>query len=568
MEYYESLFERPPAILETYPYCIGIAECPRTLFFDSNDSLDKSLIAKITCDVLKQHFGIECPLRIEVVAEIPRDLVVVYLSCAVVSHDLRVRIEFRNLFDGETCSLCAYKNLCEMQQHEVIHATYTPRENVANSVKRLKSNRNDDIPQSTSYDTLLNSLQIVNVEQYKASDSERSSHILDMFQRQILQEDMRDQYIRCVGLPLKLEMYSLKCTSLLNRNIPYVVHVGGCVVGKPLGIESETLIYYVVVVKIGEHTVPLYELVSGEDGWNSIESNMTFAFLTYRTFAIRKTKRWPIFKVVVTDWSWVLMHYVVNDTNGMNFEEYLHMCFEAISRNKPIPSSYVILHSCCSHFAKTVKTHFENEKHSTVRKVTFAITCIKLMIVSREIAEIVRVFKVLMKGLTSPHSADVIRVEEELKNLSTPGIDVEWNEETEIGGNRHYFEERDANYKLFSEEPFFEKSKFYELFRMILDGIEVSHPEENVDSPLFWPEMKDYVMEKLMPYVCIWTGILIAKVEGLPNRLSNAPIETYFHQTKLDTLDSQTRFKLGLFLEERQNFMESTVSMIKAERIM
>lgn len=129
----------------------------------------------------------------------------------------------------------------------------------------------------------------------------------------------------------------------------------GSVVHKPRDIYCKRIMYYAIVVKKSESIIPIAEMITSEHDIASI----SILLKKYRQFAEVNRRKWPLFKVVVVDWSWALINSLMNEWNRCDITEYLERVYSSLDNGSPIEDTLLIVHTCCAHFMKPVSSYIQ-----------------------------------------------------------------------------------------------------------------------------------------------------------------------------------------------------------------
>lgn len=65
---------------------------------------------------------------------------------------------------------------------------------------------------------------------------------------------------------------------------------------------------------------------------------------TFCHFLQSKHFTWPLFSVVVVEWSWALINAIINEWNKITLSEYLEDVYIALNKKKNLRSNLIIVH--------------------------------------------------------------------------------------------------------------------------------------------------------------------------------------------------------------------------------
>ena len=93
----------------------------------------------------------------------------------------------------------------------------------------------------------------------------------------------------------------LECKGLIDCEKIWVLHLDatGSVVREPDGEECKRILYYALVARFMNSTIPLAEFISSEHDTTSISHFLK----DYRKFVVQGGYKWPTLTVFVVDWS-------------------------------------------------------------------------------------------------------------------------------------------------------------------------------------------------------------------------------------------------------------------------
>lgn len=102
------------------------------------------------------------------------------------------------------------------------------------------------------------------------------------------------------GLPLYVIMYSQSQLDIIDIN-DQIVHFDatGSVIRKLKDIYCKRIMYYAMVIKKSESIISIVEMIIS----NHDIPLISIFLKRYRQFVEINQRKWPLFKVVVVDWS-------------------------------------------------------------------------------------------------------------------------------------------------------------------------------------------------------------------------------------------------------------------------
>lgn len=112
--------------------------------------------------------------------------------------------------------------------------------------------------------------------------------------------------------------------------------------------------------------------------------------------------------------------------------------------------------------------------------------------------------------------------------------------------------------KIFSASPFFRRYNYK--YVHLKQRIEES---DDITNKYYSPEIAEYVTYKLMPFVPMWSSILLSQIVSNVARLSNAYVESYFNVVKNGILQKDVNLKIGRFINKMKNYKCSLIAEAK-----
>uniref|UniRef100_V5G888 NOF-FB transposable element associated protein n=1 Tax=Anoplophora glabripennis TaxID=217634 RepID=V5G888_ANOGL len=205
----------------------------------------------------------------------------------------------------------------------------------------------------------------------------------------IKMQEEHGEYIKEVCTPFLVKIYSQQQFDVLEKqasleNVPVIYFdATGGIVRKPNKNCKRVYLYSAVIpLRHSKRIFPIFEMFSASHYSKTIYK----IFYDFRTYCEEKSK-WPIFKAVVTDFSFANIHAIIKSCNQMSLIQYLETCYKTIKRGEKtqIPESFVTVHLSCAHFLKMVtrdaNDYFNDSKIRNVYKTLLA-KCVQLKNIS------------------------------------------------------------------------------------------------------------------------------------------------------------------------------------------
>lgn len=369
-------------------------------------------------------------------------------------------------------------------------------------------------------------------ECYKHLDRDKDD-ILDLVQMQ----KCHPEYIKEIAFPFCVKLYSLEQLRIACSSKPvlYFDATGG-VVRNPFNDKRVYLYTGVVQVDTIKRLSSVFDMISSHHFAKSIVK----IFQDFRIFCEEHNK-WPIFRCVVTDFSFANLHGIALGFNRMTLAEYLELCFTVVMHSSSLDPKYVAIHLCCAHFMKMVmkdvEKHFADiETKNFVKKVIILFSSLKTMDLVRDS---------FINFVILINTKNAAQMETSVQNLksyfdqASVSNDDRLHIPAVIDGN-YVKNQRDESGH--NSSPFF--LYFSQLAQQALTYIKDQPTSEN---KFYSPNYLNLVLTKYMPYFPLWSSLFL---EENIVRVSNAPVENYFGFLKHTILKGQRNLKCSRFIRQ------------------
>ena len=365
--------------------------------------------------------------------------------------------------------------------------------------------------------------------------------LLDLIQ---MQRD-HPEYVQEISVPFSIKTFSKEQLYIILRqnvgNLPALYFdATGTVVRKSHPNDKRIYLYSGVVPLVQtKRIVPIFEMVSS----SHFSKDIFKIFYDFKVFCEDQSK-WPVFGSVVTDFSFANIHAISKACNGISLTDYLKQCFEIICGQIDMSKSLITIHLCCAHFLKMVSNDVNREfSDISIGKIlnTFIAHCIKL----DTLAHITEWFSQLTILLKSPCFDQMVKMAHENLISAVTGKNNEIIETTEIIAAE--INRNDNVQSLYKSSPFY----------LHFNDIEknTTGSDKGPPNPYFNPSFLSIVLTKYMPYVPLWSALLLNKNYGV-DRFSNCYVENYFKDLKINILKGEKNLKASRFLRRsRENVL-------------
>lgn len=373
------------------------------------------------------------------------------------------------------------------------------------------------------------------------SISEEDRHkdpLLDIVVRYIEQEK-GEEYIQLPNGRTLIYMYSRhQVSSLVPRckQVTAYFDATGSVVRRSTYDHKRRILYYALIINSGGSVIPIAELISSMHD----SATITTFLINFKHFVRTSCRRtWPLFDMVVTDWSSALMTSVCQGFNEMTLYTYLKVCYKYITNREHYSMpSVVVLKLCCAHFIKMICNRLSKAgKTGTGRKVIVDAVGVLLQCTSLE--ELTFQFENVVILLLSPTLDNKTKVA--IKELTSTTCDISEDILSQRKEYNEYYEDEDSVRGEYTTSPFF--VHFFKVYDKIDSSVNRSASKsDGKANPHYSESFCVYLLHKVMPFAPLWSNILDK------GSLSNANVETWFKTVKKEILRGQSNVKAGRFV--------------------
>lgn len=551
----------------------------RNIIIDEHEIINTNKIREEIQHNMVHTLSFPCPLKFY--GGIRRNInsLVTYAKCRYDSHVQQFKFDIANMnaaiFDifvsSTKCTeilhegspiFCTLKGDARVKtKMEMCHMT--PR---MLQLKTLKS-----LDHELAQDGYLQDLRMLSTYQ-KAKSEENTKNDLhlcsydlsDLFQQYIIDQQSPDPYIQNVSLPFHVYMFSEEQINLLEKtDIIYHFDSTGSVVRKPNDIKCKRVYYYVIVVNKNNTILPIAEMVTAVHDTNAI----SIFLKTFRHFVRTKHLFWPC-SVIVVDWSWALMNSLMNELNKMTVSEYLDEVYLTISKKDNLRPDLIVVHSCCAHFQKRVSCTIHKQFFKYLKIKNLILECMGTLIHCDSLDDLDFIYEQFMTILLTFSSETakkcIININEHIAKCKYNDNDNnDNNDHNDFNNNADEFGNKNDKIegRIFLDSPFFKRysSKLHELRKNINENA----GDDAENNEYYAPEIADYITNHYMPFVPMWSALLLKLVASNEVRLSNANVEGYFNIIKHQVLNNEINLKVGRFVRKMKNYTRQICAEIK-----
>lgn len=321
----------------------------------------------------------------------------------------------------------------------------------------------------------------------------------------------------------------------------------GSVVGKPHP-ASQSVLYYAVCIECQSTTktvVPVAEMISADQTTATILHWLTC--LRRDFFKLFQKHLKP--QKVETDFSWAMIHAIIQAFNTITVQEYLKICFQLCQENGKVEMT--VLHLCAAHMLKLVSMKLAKMQCKKDIK-RFFLYCFALLQNTSTFNHILSVMKSVVfvfsaRKNTNGCQKHLSAFKDAINKQNADQIKVEMEDGEEDPDDSEKFAK-----SISKSSPFF--GPIERIVRQTEHEAEEEDDTEKNGEPN--PYCCESITDILLHYagvVRLWTGIMLTALGK--TRDSNAAVENWFRTTKTVILTSKLHRRAGDFLQVQHEFV-------------
>lgn len=284
-----------------------------------------------------------------------------------------------------------------------------------------------------------------------------------------------------------------------------------------------------------------------------------FKFLyDFKCYSIQ-LNAWPLFGAVVTDFSFASIHAVIRSFNDMSLLDYLKQCYSICCNSSTSNNvGFVSLHLCCAHFMKMVskdarKIICHDARENIVKDlIARCMTLTNLSEIKLWFKYICTIFLSKYENLNFTNAYNKI-MKMTHNSEKTDGFYNEHhlceNEDYEISADK-------SGYTLYKSSP------FYKLFVTIKENADIDNHGNKINE-FYSHDFIQILITKYMPYVPLWSRLILAKKYPSKCRLSNSYVESYFGNMKSNILEGERSMKCSRFVRKNREYLLAAYKEVK-----
>ena len=330
--------------------------------------------------VLRKEFRCPCPLSLYGgIRSNVNGSFVGYARWQIVSHSAMFQFHAFEV-DEHIMAINVSSNLVMIKSHGVdIIKPFSPtRKTERNEMKKLLKYRsvrivhlenNSKCDQELAADGHVDGAKNIKVLEKVKSEARcegrlhlKSIDIEDAVQLWMEQYKLGNRAVRYFILPLHMLLFTEEQLQVSIESLIDFIHIDATSAKcrNPHFLKCKIIMYYALLFRGLETIIPIFEYFLSEHDLCSFQISIQI----FRKFVIDTPNIGPIFKGVVTDWSWVFINGILFGWNGgMNIQQYLNLTWDIPMGIKNKPSNLICIVSCNAHIlpriAMTIDTDNE-----------------------------------------------------------------------------------------------------------------------------------------------------------------------------------------------------------------
>lgn len=374
----------------------------------------------------------------------------------------------------------------------------------------------------------------------------------------ILMRRSNTGYIQLVADPFQVHVYSREQLDVVkvetkNKKCQPVLHFDstGSIFKKPK-YDSKAPFYYAGVINVSKtnRICPVFEMVSCSHDTASIG----LLLIKFKSYVHQNKLKWPLFKHVVTDFSFALLNSICYYWNNMSLEDYINATYQHVIHEDEMSRDVVLLHLCCAHFTKMIINDVNRNSNLSDKRKQELKELLVAAINMNSYDKLKLWFKhisfVLLAKVATPN------IKNHLQNLietCTESKTTNLSEEVYKAPDHTLLKKEMIQYK---------NSMYYKDFITIYHQVveEISEYDSNEESPnaYYDPAFLRIILKKYIPYLPLWSDIMSTNC-----RFSNACVENWHDIVKNFIMDGNKRSKPSRVIRKCREHVLSVYKEIK-----
>lgn len=408
--------------------------------------------------------------------------------------------------------------------------------------------------------------KIKSEEKCRARLTLQSKDISDLMELFFHHNEMKDPFLRFVGLPLTAVMFTEEDLAAMDSQRNIILHMDstGSLFRKPQYLKCKRIYYYSIIAKHVHEIINLAQMITSEHGIVSISTFLK----RYKSFIIEKSKKWPFAKAIVVDWSWALINSILQEWNGTTIKQYLQLTYDSFDSNVESLRGMSVLKICFAHFMKIVSRTINDNFRELKPVKRVLMECMALLCLCRSMDELDTVFDQVGSLLLKAHAAqdNLIVIQSLWTKNRHRARDVQEVDDIKADSDEVHFTEDVKDHTIYRNSPYFKRynSKLVILQNKVQAEAQSCRSNKNIDVPnkYYAPKFLDYILRKWMPYAILWSAIDLDRVDKSISRLSNAYIESLHRVLRDSVFDGNTTSSIADGVRLLETKRKSTIAKI------
>lgn len=288
-----------------------------------------------------------------------------------------------------------------------------------------------------------------------------------------------------------------------------------------------------------------------------------------------------VVKIINVDWSWALIGGIMRANNKQYLiAEYIQDCYQLCMDIKK-PLDFMGIHFCYNHFMKVFANDLKNIK-TPIQIRKRLMDCMRLAVRLRNLEDLNKWFRLVvivfssklrtkifesayqdLKVFISDQNMGAEENYDEDKPIEKEEMNVINDIEVSFLKEDFYDAKNTKKKRIFKDSPFFHH--FNEIYASATNELEASKDPDGSynDNIFYFPKFLGKLLEKYMSVVCFWSNLVVSRVDGKVEIVSNARIENFFRLLKHSILNDQMNQRVTQFFRKLLEYIESILRLSK-----
>ncbi|KAJ8687014.1 hypothetical protein QAD02_022808 [Eretmocerus hayati] len=507
-----------------------------------------------------------------------RNSIVAYARCGFVNHEQRFKFKFERLDDPNVTLVISSTGPIKFHHRSIAAGEKLHFKQVRGSVRTklihtlsqrsVREVENDQAEKHLDRIDVISDGHMLDLRNrnvaYRVKSEQnmtgrltlQSTHLSDLIQLGVEHSKMKTgRYVQHVGIPLRVEMYTDSALETTRGRKKKVGHMDATanICKEPQDFVGKLIMIYTLVYRHDDELVRIAELITCDHSTPSISNWLSNVRANIERSSIPGVKM-PLFDIIIIDWSWVELHALLKAWNDMDIRSYLRLVFHCIDNGIPFPLAIVILYICYAHFMHLVSRSidknfpvYKSEGGKELKKTL--LECMSVIALTRDWKKMQNIFQHFCTFLCARSMA---LARESLQHIVKELDKQEFAKLGDIVNLQSESIEEEIRYKENDSDALYVSSPFYQVFSKLAHKTpdyllkrKDSPENEPVTNIHYNPKFLDHMLRRWMPYVCLWSSLVLKKMDMNISRMTQAYIEAWHRVMKKKVLMDNSNASVG-----------------------